>query len=107
MRTFPIKYSAGTYKEYIHTKYDYLLTRINKLPNAEVDDAFYKGLKACVQNGSDLPYFQDFASPRLCFCYLFIINQLAVFESSKTYSEQQNANNFEKFRPLTALFVAL
>ena len=52
--------SAKSYQEYIHTKYDWLLTKINKLPNAEVDNAFYEGLKACIHKDSDMPYFQDF-----------------------------------------------
>lgn len=60
VRKLPVKYSAETYKKYIHTKYDYILSKIKKLPNAELDNTFYEGLKECVKQKSDLPFFRTF-----------------------------------------------
>lgn len=59
-KKYPVKYSAETYKEFIHKKYDHLLSKINKLPKAVIDNDFYEGLKACVKKKSDLPFFEDF-----------------------------------------------
>ncbi len=50
-------------------------------------------------------YDFDFAGPILRFSYLFIINQFAISGTSKTNSEQQTSNVFEKFRPSSVLLL--
>ena len=37
---------ANAHKKAFHAKYDYLINRLNKLPNGKFDEAFIKGIKA-------------------------------------------------------------
>lgn len=43
------KKRANTHKKAFHVKYDYLINRLNKLPNGKFDEAFIKGIKACLR----------------------------------------------------------
>ena len=52
---------AFSYKKAFHQKHGYLWDSISKdLPNIVVDDSFYIGLRKCIEQNSDLPYYRKF-----------------------------------------------
>lgn len=52
---------AFSYKKSFHQKHGYLWDSISKgLPNIVVDNSFYIGLRKCIEQNSDLPYYRKF-----------------------------------------------
>lgn len=78
------KKRANTHKKAFHVKYDYLINRLNKLPNGKFDEAFIKGIKACLRAKSDLPFYEDFY-----WNYFLVYNVDSIIDYAYSLSEEE------------------
>ena len=79
------KKRAAAYKKHFHYKYDYILSQIGGRKQHIINsDKLMKGIHLCLEENSDLPFYEDFMND-----YFFVYDIDSIIDFAYTLSEEE------------------